>query len=72
MLQTIKSRLRELSEDVDAPGWDEMTGFGMIGGKNADPCVCMNTNTGFFGRIFKKMQSFFGFDNKESKNGEIV
>ena len=75
-MEAVKDALRGIAQDVDAPGWDRMTGYGLISGKNSDTTVCMEIKRGFFGRIIAKLQGFFGFggstDNKEKINGSIV
>lgn len=76
-MKAVMKALRGIAQDVDAPGWDEMTGYGAIGGnggKNVDPMLCMEIKSGFFGRIVSKLQSIFGFgesDNKENGNGRV-
>lgn len=68
----LKGALLARAQDVDAPGYDVNTGYGLISGKNADPTVCMKNGNGFFDRIVGKIKSMLGFNTKETKNGRIV
>lgn len=68
----VMSALKDLAQDIDDPGWDSRTGFGMISGLNKDRTVCMKIEAGFFDRIFSKIKSIVCFNKKENKNGRIV
>lgn len=68
----VMAALKDLSQDIDDPGWDSRTGFGMISGLNQDRTVCMKMESGFFDRIFSKIKSIVCFNKKENKNGRIV
>lgn len=50
--------LQGFSRDVDAPGWDENTGYGLIDGKCVDP-VNLKMKNGLFGIIWERIISFF-------------
>jgi subtilisin family serine protease len=58
--ESIRWSLRRMSSDIDAPGWDKMTGYGLISGKKRDPTVCLGIETGFFGKIINKLKSLIG------------
>lgn len=68
----VMSALKNYAQDIDEPGWDSRTGFGMISGMNEDRTVCMKMESGFFDRIFSKIKSIVCFNKKENKNGRIV
>lgn len=68
-MESVKHALRLLAHDVDAPGWDGKTGYGLIDGGNMDATVCMKIKKGIFDRIFSKVISGLGFNKKRSKNG---
>jgi len=56
--EVIKSALRGVAVDVDAPGWDENTGFGLIFGKTPEKTPqksIWGTFKGLFGIIFGKL-----------------
>lgn len=68
----LKGSLIALASDIDAPGYDQNTGYGLISGKNADPTVCMKIPASFFDRIIVKFKSLLGFFNtKERKDGRV-
>jgi len=50
--------LQGFSRDVDAPGWDENTGYGLIDGECVDP-VDLKMKNGLFGIIWERILSFF-------------
>lgn len=62
-VESVKAALKGLSRDVDASGWDEHTGFGMI---SADPTVDIQTKCGFFGKIIHMTRKFLGIKAKRS------
>ena len=57
--ESVMGALCRISTDVDAPGWDKMTGYGLVCGKKRDPTVCLGIEPGFFGRIVSKIKSLF-------------
>ena len=50
--------LQGFSRDIDAPGWDENTGYGLIDGECVDP-VNLKMKNGLFGIIWERIMSFF-------------
>lgn len=50
--------LQGFSRDIDAPGWDVNTGYGLIDGKCVDP-VDLKMKSGLFGIIWERIISFF-------------
>lgn len=70
-VDAVRRALIAHAQDVDAPGWDELTGYGLISGKIADPTVCMNIRLGFFGKILEKLKGLIGLSNKENRNGRV-
>lgn len=58
--ESVMGALCRMSTDVDVPGWDKMTGYGMVFGKNSDPTVGLEIEPGFFGRIISKIKSLIG------------
>ena len=73
-VESVKSALKAIVRDVDAPGWDKNTGYGLISGKENDTTVCMETNQGFFDRILCKVRDFLGLDalDKQGDNNGRV
>ena len=63
--ESVMGSLCRMSSDIDAPGWDKMTGYGLISGKKRDPTVCLGIEQGFFGKIISKIKSLFGRKDKE-------
>lgn len=58
-IEHVRDALRGLARDVDVPGYDENTGFGLIFGKSCDPTVNLgleSPNLGFFGRIIQRLR----------------
>lgn len=51
--------LRKLTVDIDAPGWDIETGYGLLLGDNVDP-VNLKIKQNFFGTIISSIKSMFG------------
>lgn len=68
----VMSALKGMAQDIDEPGWDSRTGFGMISGLNRDKTVCMKIQSGFFDRILSKIKSIVCFNKKETNDGRIV
>ena len=66
-VEFMRRSLADLAQDVDEPGWDAHTGYGLIG-KNIDSTVCMKIEPGFFGKIISKIQSLVGFGKTKEKN----
>lgn len=62
--ESIRWSLRRMSSDIDAPGWDKMTGYGLISGKKRDPTVCLGIEQGFFGRIIAMIKSLLGIKTR--------
>lgn len=54
-MEAVRNALRAVAKDVDEPGWDARTGYGVL----ADPTVNMRS-TGFFDRIICKITGLFG------------
>lgn len=63
--ESVMGALCRMSTDIDAPGWDKMTGYGMVCGKKRDPTVCLGIELGFFGKIVSKIKSLFRRKDKE-------
>lgn len=57
-IEQLRSALRSMAKDVDAPGWDENTGYGLLSGENIDP-VNLKINTSIFGTILERIRTFF-------------
>lgn len=58
----VKAALKCMAQDVDAKGWDKMTGHGLIARNTSGkfyPTTCMKMDSGFFGRILCKLKSLF-------------
>jgi len=73
-VESVKDALRRMSKDVGHPGWDDMTGYGLLAGKigkNHDSTVGMKIEPRFFDRILNKLKSIFGFTKKEHRNGRV-
>ena len=70
--ESVFGALCRMSSDVDLPGWDKMTGYGLIHGKCTDPTVCMSIPVGFFGRILNKIKSLIGINDKGATDGVKV
>jgi len=68
----LKGALLARACDVDEPGYDMNTGYGLISGENPDPTVCMKIESGFFDRMIGKIKSLLGMYTKEKKNDGIV
>lgn len=66
--EDIREALKRLSSDVAEPGWDKLTGYGLISGRHSDSTVCMKIERGFFDRIIAKIQSLVGFGKTKEKN----
>lgn len=57
---SVYAALSRLSRDVGAPGWDENTGLGLIGGQEEDITVGMKIPVGFFGKMLSRIKSLLG------------
>lgn len=57
-MDQVKEVLQGFSRDIDAPGWDVNTGYGLIDGKCVDP-VDLKIKNGLFGIIWERILSFF-------------
>lgn len=71
-VQRIRNVLMGMATDVETPGWDPLTGYGLISGKKSFDPVCMKIEGCFFGKIINKLKSMFCFHNKETRNGRGV
>ena len=58
-IERMRSALKGITIDVEAPGYDMETGHGLVFGGKSDPTVDMMPNQGFFGRILGKMKTLF-------------
>jgi len=56
--EKVKNALLKLTIDVDAPGWDENTGFGLISGSKMNT-VDLKTRSSIFGTIIERIKKFF-------------
>ena len=70
-IEEVMGALCSIAKDVDEPGWDKMTGYGLIAAESRDPAVCMMPERGFFGRIFDKIKNVFGLNAKGEGNVRI-
>lgn len=57
-IEQLRLALKTLAKDVDAPGWDENTGYGLLVGENMNP-VDLKINGSIFGTIWKRIITFF-------------
>lgn len=62
--ESVMGALCRMSSDIDAPGWDKMTGYGLISGKKRDPTVCLGIEHGFFGKIITMIKSLLGIKTR--------
>lgn len=69
--EEIRCKIRSLATDVGAAGWDELTGFGVIGGKYLDRTVGQKMNSGFFDKIKEKIRGLLGLGRKEKQHGRV-
>lgn len=59
-VEAVKAALRGVAKDVDADGWDENTGFGLVGASSyGDQTVNLKTSRSIFGIIVDKIKGFF-------------
>lgn len=58
--ESVMGSLCRMSTDVDVPGWDNMTGYGIVCGKKRDPVVGLEIEPRFFGKIINKLKSLIG------------
>ncbi len=70
-VDAVKEALRSIAHDVEDPGWDRKTGYGLISGHQYDSTVCMKIKRGFFGTIFDKIHSLLGFTEKGEYYGRV-
>ena len=76
-IDLVRKALRELAQDVDADGWDKMTGYGLISGRRGTFCdstVCMKIKPSFFDRILHRIQGLLGLagsTKQGDKNGRV-
>lgn len=69
--EEIRYKIRSLATDVGAAGWDELTGFGVIGGKYLDRTVGQKMNKGFFDKIRENIRGLLGLGRKEKQHGRV-
>lgn len=69
--ELVRYKIHSLATDVGAEGWDELTGFGLIGGKYLDRAVGQKIERGFFDKIMKNIQGLLGLGRKEKQDGRV-
>ena len=69
-MHAVREALKGIARDVDSPGWDENTGYGMIASGSLDPVTGMKIESGFFDRISCKIRRLIGI-NKRSRHGRV-
>ena len=70
-MDAVKDALVDMSQDVDEPGWDSRTGYGVIAAKMDDSTTNMKMRRGFFGRILERTQILLGLKKKERTDGRF-